>query len=100
MVTEFWALYASILNYYFDDRKTTIVEYISTYKKSWNNFTGIIGRADLINDNRFSKELKEISKSGKDKTEFLLRLLFLYDLNTVENIRLREHSYDNTTRKL
>lgn len=70
------------------------------YKKSWNSFSAIINKADLMNDDRFGKRLKELSKSDTTKSEFLLKSLPLFHLNMVENIKTKDHTYDDTTRKL
>lgn len=63
-------------------------------------FSGIIGRADITKNNGFGKGQKIRSKSNKAKTEFLLRLLYSYYSNTIENIRTKDYNYDNTIRQL
>lgn len=97
---DFWLLYISILNYYFDNRKTTIAEYIISYEKLWKNSSMIIDKAYLINSNRFGWALKELSKLNTAKFEFLLWSLPFYYANTMENIRPKDYSSNKTTRKL
>lgn len=71
-----------------------------TYKKSWNDFSNIINKADLMNDNRFGREPKKLSKSNTVKSEFLLRSLLFFYSNMIENIKIKDYTYHNTTRKL
>lgn len=63
-------------------------------------FSRIIARADLTKNNRFGNRLKKMSKSDKDKTKFLLRLLPSYYSNTMENIRTKDYNYDNIMKRL
>lgn len=77
MVIEFWVLYASILNHYFNNRKTTIREYISAYEKSGNIFLGIIKRVDLTTSAKVHQILRPLYDYNvqKLKTEIYL---FIY----------------------
>lgn len=100
IVTEFCILLASISNHHFKDRKTPIEEHIISYEKSWNAFSLVIRKADLASNNRFGEALVPLLKSNKAKTEFFLRSLSLYYINTGKNIQSKDHSYDNTIRKL
>jgi hypothetical protein len=58
-----------------------------------------MSRADLNSDDGFGRGLKEFSTSDKAKAEFLKSLPFFY-ANTVENIRAKDHEYDDVARKL
>jgi len=98
-ITKFHALLDS-LYLYFDDRQTNIADYIATYEKTWNTFTGIINKADLTKDIGFGRGLLHFSKCDQAKTEFLFKSLPPYYSNTMENIRAKDYSYDDAARKL
>jgi len=100
--TEFYALLDSLTNITFDDRKATIEEHITHYEATWNRFVGVISRADLITaeDDGFGAGLQKFAKSDRVKAEFLLKSLPAYYSNTVENIRAKDHGYDDVARKL
>lgn len=99
IITDFWFLQTSIHNHHFNDGKTIMWEHIMVYKKSGNSFSALINIADLTNDNRFGKGLKELSKFDTTKSEFHNRLLLPFFSHTVENIRTKDHTDDDTTRK-
>jgi hypothetical protein len=97
--TEFHALLDSLTLVY-DDRKSTIEEHITAYERIWNMFVGVMSRADLNSGDGFGRGLKEFSKSDKAKAESLLKSLPSFYANTVENIRAKDHEYDDVARKL
>jgi len=70
--TEFGALLDSFVSVQFDDRKTSVAEYIAYYERIWNTFAKIISRVELDKDDGFGKGLKNFAGSDKAKTEFLL----------------------------
>lgn len=98
--TEFYVLLDSLFISSFDDRKETVHDHVASYERTWNAFTGVIMRADLTNDDGFGKGLKEFAKSDTAKAEFLLRSFPPFYGNTIENIRAKEHKYDDAVRKL
>jgi len=99
-VTELGVLMKSVTRMSFDDRKSTIQEHIAEYGRVWNAFVAITARLDLSKDDGFGKALQEMAKSEKAKVEFLLDSLPAFYSNTVENIKSKEESYDDTIRKL
>jgi len=100
--TEFYSLLDSITSIPYDDRKNTIEEHISHFEATWNRFVGVISRADLTaaQDDGFGEGLQKFAKSDRAKSEFLLKSLPAYYSNTVENIRAKDHGYDDVARKL
>jgi len=100
--TEFYALLDSLTNIAFDDRKATIEKHITHYEATWNRFVEVISRADLITaeDDGFRAGLQKFAKSDRAKVEFLLKSLPAYYSNTVQNIRAKNHGYDDVARKL
>jgi len=100
--TEFYSLLDSITSIPYDDRKNTIEEHISHFEAIWNRFVGVISRADLTaaQDDGFGEGLQKFAKSDRAKSEFLLKSLPAYYSNTVENIRAKDHGYDDVARKL
>ena len=100
--TEFYALLDSITNIPFNDRKTTTEEHITHCEATWDRFVGVISRADLTaaKDDGFGDGLQRFAKSDRAKSEFLLKSLPAYYSNTVENIRAKDHDYDDVARKL
>ena len=98
--TEFYALLDSLFITAFDDRKESVHDHVASYERIWNTFTGVIMRADLTEDDGFGKGLKEFAKSDTAKAEFLLRSFPPFYANTIENIRAKEHKYDDAVRKL
>ena len=100
--TEFDSLLDSITNIPYDDRKSSIDEHTTHYEGTWNRFVGVIGRADLTaaGDDGFGAGLQKFAKSDRAKAEFLLKSLPAYYSNTVENIRAKDHGYDDVARKL
>ena len=99
-VIELGALMKSVTRLNFDDRKTTIQEHITDYERAWNTFTATTARLDLTKDDGFGNGLQLLAKSEKAKVEFLLDSLPPFYWNTVENIKSKEESYDDTIRKL
>jgi len=98
--TEFGALLDSFVSVQFDDRKTSVAEYIAHYERIWNTFAGIILRVELDKDDGFGKGQKNFAGSDKAKTEFLLRSFPAFYANTIENIKSKEPTYDDAVRKL
>jgi len=99
-VTELGALMKSVTRMNFDNRKMTIQEHIADYGRAWNTFTAITARLDLTKDDGFGSAPQQMAKSEKAKVEFLLDSLPPFYSNTVENIKSKEESYDDTIRKL
>jgi len=99
-VTKLGVLMKSVTQMSFDDRKSTIQEHIAEYGRAWNAFVAITARLNLSKDDRFGKALQKMAKSEKAKAEFLLDSLLAFYSNTVENIKSKEESYDDTIRKL
>jgi len=99
-VTELGALMKSVTQMNFDDRKITIQEHIADFGRAWNTFTAITAWLDLTKDDGFGNALQQLAKSEKTKVEFLLDSLPPFYSNTVENIKSKEESYDDTIRKL
>jgi hypothetical protein len=54
----------------------------------------------FVGDDGFGRDLKEFSKSNKAKVEFLLKSLPPFYANIVENIRAKDHEYNDVARKL
>jgi transposase InsO family protein len=101
MATEFYTLLEGLTSQQFDDRKTTIEEHIAEYERTWNNFVGIMSRVDLSKAGSLGKGLYEFTRTNDEaKTEFLLSSLPAFYSNTVENIRAKDHEYDDAVRKL
>jgi len=98
-VTELGTLMKSATRLSFDDRKTTIQEHIADYRRAWNTFTAITAMLDLTKDDGFGSALQQMAKSEKAKVEFLLDSLPPFYSNTVENIKSKEESCDDTIRK-
>jgi hypothetical protein len=74
--TEFYALWDSLTtSLTFDDRKIAVKEHVTSYERTWNTFVGIISRANLKNDDRFGKGLKEFSKSDKSKSRIPTQII-------------------------
>ena len=99
-VTELGALMKSVTRMNFDDRKITIQEHIADFGRAWNTFTAITARLDLTKDDGFGTALQQLAKSEKAKVEFLLDSLPPFYSNTIENIKSKEKSYDDTICKL
>jgi len=99
-VTELGMLMKSVTRMHFDDRKTTIQDHIAEYGRAWNSFVMITARLDLTNDKGFGTGLQNIAKNELAKVEFLLDFLSSCYLNTVENIKSKDISYDDVIRKL
>jgi hypothetical protein len=59
-----------------------------------------MSRADLNSDYGFVRGLKEFSMSDKAEAEFLLKPLPPFYANTAENIREKDHEYDDVALKL
>jgi len=97
--TEFYALLNSLFLTY-DDQRHTIEEHITQYERRWNTCRGMISQADLTNDDGFGQGLKAISRSDQARTEFLLKSLPPFYSNTVENIRAKNHEYNDVVKKL
>jgi len=95
---EFYSLLDNITSIPYDEQKNTIEEHISHFEATWNRFA----RADLTaaKDNGFGEGLQKFAKSDRAKSEFLLKSLPAYYSNTVENIRVKDHGYDDVARKL
>jgi hypothetical protein len=49
---------------------------------------------------RFGEGLQKFSRSDKAKAEFLLKSLFAFYDNTIENIRAKNYGYDDAAQKL
>lgn len=98
--TEFHSLLRSLVYLHYDDRIHTISEHITAYEKLWNTFSGIIAWADLTKDTGFGKGLLAFSRCEQVKTEFLLMSLPTFYASTVENVRSKEQTYDDTARKI
>ena len=96
-VTELGALMKSVTRMYFDDRKTSIQDHITEYRRAWNSFVAITARLDLTND---GTGLQHIAKDELAKVEFLLDSLPPFYSNTVENIKSKDINYDDVIRKL
>jgi len=98
--TEYGALVDSFVSMSYDNRKGSIDEYIASYKQIWNTFAGIISRVNLTDDDGFGEGLKNFAKSDSAKTEILLRSFLPFYPNTIENIKSKEPTDDDTIRKL
>lgn len=72
------------------------------FEPTWNAFIGVIGRADLTaaGDDGFGEGLQKFTKSDRAKSEFLLISLLPYYFNTIENIWVKDHRYDDVARRL
>ena len=99
--TQYFALLASINNYPFDDRSTSIEDHVTGFEKRWNTFTAIINRADINSEDYFGQALRFLAKSPIAKAEFLLQTLPTFYSNTVENIRSKDsYEYIDVVQKL